>query len=80
MKIKTGTLGVDNRFDKCSGSGSCRRKLAMNTAITQLDVFCVLSFQLGLVATRTLCVQLTITCSTCETRLVKIAIFKGILT
>lgn len=54
MAIITGTLGVDNRFDKCSGSGSCRRKLAMNTAITQLDVFCVLGFQFVLVATRTL--------------------------
>lgn len=56
MKIEMGTLGVDNRFDKCSGSGSCWGKLAMNTSITQLDVFCVLGFQLGLVATRTLCV------------------------
>lgn len=72
MAIITGTLGVDNRFDKCSGSGSCRRKLAMNTAITQLDMFCVLGFQLVLVATRTLYVQLTITC---ESRL-KIVIVK----
>lgn len=75
MAIITGTLGVDNRFDKCSGSGSCRRKLAMNTAITQLDVFCVLGFQLVLVVTRTLYVQLTITCSTSESRL-KIFIIK----
>lgn len=77
MAIITGTLGVDNRFDKCSGPGSCRRKLAMNTAITQLDVFCVLGFQLVLVATRTLYVQLTITCSTFESKL-KICIVKKI--